>query len=181
MKRIYFFFILISLTFSSCFGWGGSSSGGYSWNEGDAVKSPVQVKDEGISMQSPQGFKSLGKIYYQPPFLFINETGRGLHIIDNSDPYSPEKVKFIKIPGNLDLAMKGNYLYVNHMRDMVLLRIDKDEVVELQRLKNAFNDKHGNDEYPKNYRGYFICPDPEEGKVIYWEDIIADEEPNCRI
>ena len=174
--RIFYFIPFLLLLLFSC---NGDRDSFRSWSAGSVVKSPVQHKNTGIEMTEPEDFKNLGKIYYQPPFLFLNEEGKGLHIIDNTDPKSPEKVKFIKIPGNYDLAMKGRYLYVNHLRDMVLLRIDEDQVVELQRFQNAFSNSFL--DYPKNYKGYFICPDPDKGKVIYWEDIIAESEPNCRI
>lgn len=178
MKTTYHILLLgLFVTFLSCSG--GGPSGYPDWRPNESVKSPVYVKPGPIELKEAEHFRNLGKIYYQPPFLFLNEKSKGLHVIDNSDPANPKKIKFIKIPGNLDLAMKGQYLYINHIRDLVLLRIDHDKVVELQRLRNTFSDALN--DYPSDYRGYFICPDPEKGQVMFWKNIIASDEPNCRI
>ena len=39
--------------------------------------------------------------------IFVSERYRGIHVIDNSDPESPQDIAFIRVPGNIDIAMKG--------------------------------------------------------------------------
>ncbi len=41
----------------------------------------------GVKTLSSQDFKNPGKIYTYGNYLFVNETGEGIHIIDNSDHY----------------------------------------------------------------------------------------------
>ena len=63
-----------------------------------------------IELVGPMPIKSVGKIYYKDEMMFVNEPGEGIHIIDNQNPSSPVPMKFLKIPGNFDLAIKGNTL-----------------------------------------------------------------------
>ena len=55
-------------------------------------------------------------------WIFVSERLKGVQIIDNSDPASPVNVAFLQVPGNIDLAMKGDILYADS--DVDLLAID---------------------------------------------------------
>src|SRR6187401_2482360 len=41
-----------------------------------------------------------GKIYLKDGNLFVNETGKGIHLFDDSNPASPKPLGFLNIPGN---------------------------------------------------------------------------------
>lgn len=64
-----------------------------------------------------------GKIYLYGHYIFLNEVNKGVHVIDNQDPASPKIKAFIKIPGNVDIAVKGNYLYADMFSDLVTIDI----------------------------------------------------------
>ena len=126
---------------------------------------------------SPQEIQYLGKIYYKSPYIYAIEKNRGIHIINNTDPKAPQKVSFIKVAGIGDMAIKGNYMYVDNMSDLVTLNIgDIDNIKEVSRIEDAYTD--GQDHAPLGYVGYFECPDPEKGLVVGWiEGLIA--KPDC--
>ena len=64
---------------------------------------------------------------------------RGIHVIDNSNPAAPRNVAFIDMPGNLDLAVKGNFLYADLYTDLVTLDIANPLQVIVKTIKaNAF-------------------------------------------
>ena len=73
----------------------------------EPVYTPIEVIRSTISLVDPQPIEAVGKVYYHDGFMYINEPGEGIHIIDNHNPSSPEPKKFLKIPGNYDLAIKG--------------------------------------------------------------------------
>ena len=75
-----------------------------------------------ISMEAARALKNPGKIYLYHSYLLVNEQLEGIHLFDNSDPSNPVNVGFIKINGNLDMAIKGNMLYADSYID--LLSID---------------------------------------------------------
>src|SRR3569833_1228179 len=69
-----------------------------------------------------QKVDSPGKVYLNGSYIFVNDVDKGIHIIDNKNPAHPMQVAFLSIPGNQDIAVKGNTLYAD-MYD-ALLAID---------------------------------------------------------
>jgi hypothetical protein len=67
--------------------------------------------------------KNPGKFYLYGNYIFLNEVDKGVHVIDNSNPASPKRMAFINIPGNLDIAVKGNTLYADLYTDLLALDI----------------------------------------------------------
>jgi len=76
-----------------------------------------------IKSSSPQEITNPGKIVLLGNYIFLNEVDKGIHIIDNRNPASPQNIAFINIPGNMDLALKGNTLYADLYTDMVTLDV----------------------------------------------------------
>jgi hypothetical protein len=81
-----------------------------------------QVRAE-MTSQPAEAIASPGKLYVYGNYIFLNERGKGVHIIDNSNPAAPRNTAFIKIPGSYDMAVKGNYLYADSYSDLVVLDI----------------------------------------------------------
>lgn len=118
-----------------------------------------------------------GKIYVYGDYLFISEKMQGIHIIDNSNPEFPQPVGFIQVPGNADMAVKENVLYVDNLKDLVAIDIsDPTQTKEIKRIKNVFS---ASDQYPTQDGIYFECVDESKGYVIGWEKAIL-EDPKCR-
>lgn len=67
--------------------------------------------------------ENTGKINVFGQYIFMNEVQKGIHVIDNSNPAAPKNIGFINIPGNVDLAVKGNYLYADCYSDIVVFDI----------------------------------------------------------
>jgi hypothetical protein len=114
-----------------------------------------------------------GKIYFKDDFLFVNEYGKGIHVIDNSDPANPEKIAFYEIMGNVDMAIKGNILYADSYIDLVAIDItDINNPVEVGRLKNIFPEvvPEGDNWYP------YAMVDNTKGVITGWEVKTVTEE-----
>src|ERR1017187_7689043 len=83
-----------------------------------------------------------GKIVLLGNYIFLNEVDKGIHIIDNSNPSSPKNIAFIDIPGNEDLAVKGNTLYADFYTDLVTLDVsDPLHVVVKKYNEGVFPDR----------------------------------------
>ena len=78
-----------------------------------------------------------GKIYLYGNYIFMNEVNKGVHIIDNTNPSSPVNKAFISIPGNIDIAVKGNILYADLYTD--LLAIDISNPLQANLVKTVPN------------------------------------------
>jgi hypothetical protein len=82
-----------------------------------------------------------GKIYVRGPYLFINELKKGIHILDNRNPATPRMLGFLNIPGNTDIAVRGNVLYADSFVDFLAFDITEPTNVRLvKRVENAFPD-----------------------------------------
>ena len=104
----------------------------------------------GIKSLPGEELKQTGKMYFNNNYVFVNEYLKGIHIIDNSNPGSPQNIKFVKIPGNIDMAIKNNYLYVDSYVDLVVLNIaDINNIIEVYRVENVF--PYQVPEYDLNY------------------------------
>lgn len=64
-----------------------------------------------------------GKIYVKDHYIFLNDVDKGIHILDNSNPAKPVQVGFLNIPGNQDIAVKGNTLFADMYSDLVSIDI----------------------------------------------------------
>lgn len=130
-----------------------------------------------IGAEPPQPIRELFKIYYKDSIIFAGESLQGIHVIDNTDPFYPETIKFIRIPGNSDIAIKGNTLYANNLSGLVALDISNlDDIRVLSRLENAF--PGGGAPLPDNYFGFFECPDTSMGAIVGWAEKVL-ERPEC--
>lgn len=76
-----------------------------------------------VASQEPHELSSPGKIYFKDNYIYINEVGKGIHVIDNSDPANPRPQRFINIPGNYDMAIRNNILYADSYIDLVAIDI----------------------------------------------------------
>ena len=80
-----------------------------------------------------------GKIYFKDQYMYINEYQKGIHVVDLSDPVNPEQKAFIKIPGNVDMAIKENILYADSYIDLVLIDISNPvQPKEINRVEEMF-------------------------------------------
>lgn len=92
----------------------------------------------------PQPVEQPGKIYLFGKYIFWNEINKGIHIIDNSNPAAPKNISFIKVPGNVDIAVKGSYLYADNYSDLVVFDISTPtNVVPVKFLDRVFTDRGG--------------------------------------
>jgi hypothetical protein len=81
-----------------------------------------------------------GKIYLYNSLILINEFESGIHIYDNSNPSAPTHISYINIPGNVDIAVRDNVLYVDSYVDLVAIDIsDPTQVREIGRAENALS------------------------------------------
>ena len=108
------------------------------WYYQPVFQTKQEVRDN-IKSNPSQPIERPGKIYIKGEFIFLNEIDKGIHVIDNSNPASPQRIAFITIPGNLDVAVKGNTLYADLYTDLVAIDIsDPHNVVLKKTIEGIF-------------------------------------------
>lgn len=99
----------------------------------DTMYKKMTFSDTAVSMSNP------GKIYVKGNIIYQSDLGKGIHIINNSNPATASRVAFIGLPGNSDLSVKGNMMYANNYDDIVVIDISNAAGPrEVNRLKNKF-------------------------------------------
>lgn len=92
-----------------------------------------------VAVSSAKDIQEAGKIYVYNDYIFVNDV-QGIHIIDNTNPRFPEKIKFITIPGNEDISVKDNYLFADSATDLLVFDISNINMIkEIERLEDVFS------------------------------------------
>lgn len=183
MKHIYLLGITLTLLLSAC-------------SEQEVTEKVVGLKpvygtlatlSSSIKTTENEPMKSVGKIYVYQNKLLINEVTKGVHIFDNADPSNPIPLKFIAIPGNVDVAIKDNFMYADLGVGLVTIDIsDLDNVVVTSFDQNYINSENlsrppaSATQLITSERVYFECPDVSKGLVISWEQEEMPK-PECYI
>src|SRR5688572_17626982 len=100
----------------------------------EAVYKTKTAVRENIKSNAPRQVEHPGKLNTLGNYIFLNETDKGIHVIDNANPSQPKNIAFIEIPGNMDLAVKGNTLYADLYTDLVAIDISNPANVKLTKV-----------------------------------------------
>ncbi len=160
MKKAAFYLMLIFL-FQSCWYTGVDDDRPYrsmykpiTQNRGDFEKT--------IVLKEAQPIITSGKIYVKEDLIYLNELGKGFHILDNSNPENPKPLAFLEIPLATDLAIRDNILYVHHAVDLVSFSysVSNNSLVILHRERNVFPELQSPDGLGPDYYGV------DEGEIV---------------
>ncbi len=136
-------------------------------------KSKTAVLAE-VGSRAASTVKKPGKIYQYGHYIFLNEIGQGVHVIDNTNPSSPLRVAFINIPGNLDVAVSNNTLYADMYTDML--------AIDITDPMHASVKKKVADAFPERNWGNGIVADPAN-YIVDWikkdTTVNADDNNYC--
>lgn len=118
------------------------------------------VRAEETGLTKPAKVLRTGKIYIYKNFLFINEVRKGIHIFENSDPSKPVNLAFLKVPGNVDMAISNDILYADSYVDLLAFDISSiSSIKQVKRLKDVFMQfyaNHGAQKYVVTYKDTLV-------------------------
>ncbi len=133
--------VFFSLLFIGCVKDKVAHTYSYTWFE-PVYKTSEEVR-QSIKSDQPTEIKAPGKLFIKGNYIFLNEINKGVHIIDNSNPSSPVNKAFINIPGNVDIAVKGNTLYADLYTDLLVIDIsDQINIVTKKIVDNVFPERY---------------------------------------
>lgn len=131
----------------------------YTWFE------PVYATSAEIRANIKSGpahaIKTPGKLFIIGNYIFLNELNEGIHIINNSNPAAPVNEHFIAIPGNLDIAVKGNILYADLYTDLLALNISNPNQIRIEKIIEGV--------FPERMYGNFMNPAPAGQMISMWK------------
>ena len=121
-----------------------------------------------------QPISNYGKMCFYQGYIYISESEKGIHIINNSDPSHPKNMGFIQLIGNVDLAIRNDKLYADSYIDLVWFDISDPQKPELEgRLEDVFAKCLPLPSTGNNYYiDYGLCYDDKgfsKGVVVGWK------------
>ncbi|MEO0468221.1 MAG: hypothetical protein AAF206_01275 [Bacteroidota bacterium] len=143
----------------------------YTYAKYSPVYMTASAFEGAVEMLPAQDIKNPGKIYIKDAFLFINEVGKGVHVLDNDDPTNPVALGFLRVPGNYEIQANCDKLYLDSSKDLLVFDISNPAKPVLEnRVRNAMP-------HIVEYRGYVA--DASQGVVVEWVEEIVTEPYNC--
>ncbi len=133
MKKITIILLSLILTSSTCY-----------YNDWNYSKyTPILMTrtelESSIKFLAARDFNSLAKVYVKGDTIYVTQKYAGVHVINNSNPQSPQKLGFISIPGCVDIAVKGKILYADNAVDLISIDISNlNQLIVKERIKNIF-------------------------------------------
>ncbi|MEZ4721728.1 MAG: hypothetical protein R2813_07640 [Flavobacteriales bacterium] len=130
------------------------------------VYASEQSLRELVGSEGPKELSGAGKMHIRGNYIYIVKPFAGIHVIDNSNPSSPQNVSFISLPGVLDIASYGFTLYADSYKDLVSLDISNPlSVKEVDRDEDVFQSM-----LPPTLNNYPIATiDETQGVVVDWK------------
>lgn len=128
-----------------------------------------------VKQVEAQDLHKPGKMYFKDDYIFVIEQMKGIHVIDNSNPSSPQNLSFIEIPGAIDIAIKGQILYTDSYVDLVALDLSNiNNITEIFRNEGVlpYILPPYDEEYP------LAELDEDRGVVIDWEVKKVKQSPD---
>ena len=109
------------------------------------VNEPVFMSEkafrESVTVKpTPQPICNYGKMCFYEGYIYISESEKGIHIVNNTNPSHPQNVGFIELLGNADLAIRNGKLYADAFIDLVWFDISNPSKPKLEgRLEDVFS------------------------------------------
>ena len=136
-----FFLIVVMLVMNACVK--DNCQEKHTYTVYEPVYKIKEVVRENIKSNAARPIEKPGKIYTTGKYIFLNEIDKGIHVIDNTNPSQPVNNYFIDIPGNMDIAVKGNILYADMYADLVAIDIADPKLVKVKKIvDNVFPERN---------------------------------------
>jgi len=132
---------------------------------------PAEIK-AAVSFKPAEQMVAPGKIYLKDDILYVNETGKGIHVFDNTSPANPIPLGFLNIPGSYDMAIIGSTLYADSFVDLVVFDVsDVTKIKEINRIEGLFD----------HFSSMGYLSNTSQGILTSWKEVknVSVTENNC--
>ena len=144
------------------------------YNQVPVFRTLEQMRQD-ITVEPARDLEKPGKLYFYNNYVFINELREGIHVIDNADPENPQQIAFIGIPGNVDMAVKGNILYADNYLDLLAIDISNPAApMQAGRAEHVFEPLWYNDQ-TQQYCVYYDVVETTEVRECNSFEILRGE------
>ncbi len=161
--------LTISLLFQSC---QDKCTENYSYTIYHPVYKSMEAVRADVHFDAAKALENPGKIYVRDNLLIVNEVNKGMHFYNIADATNPVDMGFLNVPGNIDMAVAGNFLYADSYYDLLVFDLgNTSNITEVGRLEDVF---------PPRVYGNGFQYSPDSGVVVDWIPEVVNIEQNCQ-
>lgn len=80
-----------------------------------------------------------GKICMEGNRLYVVVPLHGFSVYDVFNIRAPQEIRFVKLPGIVDIAVRGEFVYANQFQDLVLVKVPLDPNQPIREIKRRVN------------------------------------------
>ncbi len=104
------------------------------------VYGSIETLRKGFEIKGVQPMDTITQIVELDHAYFLEEKGKGVHVVDKINFTEPKRIAFISIPGYLSLEAINNTLYVGQATDLVSIDVSDLNSIQVEaRISNVFN------------------------------------------
>lgn len=130
----------------------------------EPILMPRTQLENSISFTESQPIIAAGKMMLYQDLYFVLERRKGIHVFDVSDVDNPDQLGFIQVPGCMDIIAKDGHIYVDNAVDLVTLKWEHNDVVEVDRQRDVFEPVAP----PQGVRTVDYTHIPEDAVIVGW-------------
>ncbi|PID60479.1 MAG: hypothetical protein CSB44_10355 [Gammaproteobacteria bacterium] len=98
-----------------------------------------ELRESVVVTEAEEIDDTIDRVYLYDSWIFLVDTGKGIHVLDNRDPTAPKNTAYVEVPGSTEISIRDGYIFVDSFVDLVTLDARNPEaVIEVDREVDIF-------------------------------------------
>jgi hypothetical protein len=109
------------------------------FKKGTAVYADIEEIRNVELVSAPRIIENAGKLFIGENYILIGENGKGIHVLDNTDPSNPVNIMFLQLPFTKEFFVDNDMIYAESQYDFIKIDLsDINNPVMVDRVEYAF-------------------------------------------
>lgn len=145
MKKLLIIIACIPIVLASCTKDNATVS--LTFKQGTAIYGDIEEIRSVELVSPPRLIENAGKLFIGENYILIGENGKGIHILDNTNPNSPVNIAFLQLPFTKEFFVDNDMIYAESHYDFIKISLlDINNPVLVDREEYAFAEAIENEE-----------------------------------
>ena len=137
MKKLFIIIACLPILFASCTKDNATIS--LTFKKGTAVYADIEEIRTVELVSTPRMIENAGKLFIGENYILIGENGKGIHVLDNTDPSNPINIGFLQLPFTKEFFVDNDMIYAESQYDFIKIDLsDINNPVMVDRVEYAF-------------------------------------------
>ena len=137
MKKLFVLIFCLPLLFASCSKDNATIS--LTFKKGTALYADIEEIRSVELVSAPKMIENAGKLFLGDNYILIGENGKGIHVLDNTDPSNPVNIGFLQLPFTNEFFVDNDIIYAESQYDFIKIDLsDINNPIMVDRVEYAF-------------------------------------------